>query len=191
MIEVKVDSLKVIQVIEQGPQGPQGLSSGDGHPSHIAISNSYDTQALARHDGTDSTETTVEFGSFSDAHISGVSGVLTVIDDISEMTVSAEIQVQKTGGSIAKLVVWAEYSADGGATWLLRPGSGRHVSINNDSEGLHNYDFSSVDTFPAGVKLRLRATNEGGGNLVIQPTNLAVSTGVISGAATKITLQYR
>lgn len=193
-VEVLVTSEEVIEVIESGPQGDKGDKGDAGSSSsnyRLFITESTLNQIIPRHLGTAETELTIDLGSGEDDFILASSGILTIKKEIAELLTTIELQAEKTAGGISRLTLWAEYSIDSGNTWNLFADSLRAVSINNDSEGVHNYDLSSLGPFNVGMQIRLKATNDGAGNLALISPSLTSSNGVISGKSSKLTMQYK
>jgi hypothetical protein len=194
-VVVVENSKEFIEVITQGPQGvagADGIDGADGSSQSLImfiVENTL-TQPIPRHDGNSSTEIIVDFGSASDEYLEVGGGVLKFLKEVQYVQATIELQAEKTGGSIARLVVWTELSNDSGATWAIFPDTLRAMSINNDSEGTHDYDFSSLGPFAAGTWIRVRATNDGGGNLALRPPSLVASLGAVSGKSSKLTMQY-
>jgi hypothetical protein len=92
--------------------------------------------------------------------------------DISEMVGSISFQPDVTGGTIRRMVIVSETSADN-LTWLGNLNSIRKVEIGTSSESFKT-NVSLVDNWAAGSYLRFRAYDEADGGLDLTPTSATI-----------------
>ena len=191
-IEVLVVNSEVVEIIEEGPQGPPGASARE---SHEVISESLVDQIIPKHDGTEATEITIDFGSASNSSVTVVNGIITALTTIYEIRVIVGVNTETIGGGgqVAVMSLWEETSSDSGVTWVPVDTSYRSVSLANGSNGAHHFALDTIGSYPAGTMIRAKATNSGTGNATLHfmAESLLTSHGLLVGRATKLSVVYK
>jgi len=154
-----------------------------------AIARSFDSQTLLIHNGLEATETVIDFGDVVTKDFSIVNGVVEILTLMSEVEVTIEIHLVKTGAQDAEFDCWLEASGDSGGTWVAIAESLRREVIDKDGSSNLMADFSFNVALPVGGLFRIVATNNGANTLSMQkPTDIVTANGGASGFAKKVNL---
>jgi hypothetical protein len=155
------------------------------------IARSVDAQTLLQHDGTEATETVVNFGSAESEDFSIVDGVVEILTTMQQIGATIEIHLNKVGASDAEFDVWIEASGDG-ITWVAIDESLRRDVIDKDGSSNFISDFSFNVALPVGGMFRVVATNNGANTLSMEkPADIVTANGGANGFSKKINLIKR
>ncbi len=159
--------------------------SGAGNQT---ITRSSSSQLLPLHDGTIATEAVIDFGTMTTKDFDIAAGVIEVLTEMSQVSCSIEIHLNKVGAQIAEFNCWLEASADG-VVFIAIDESLRREVIDKDGSTNFVADFSFNVLLPVGSVFRMVATNSGFNTLTMQsPPAIVTANGGANGFAKTLRL---
>jgi hypothetical protein len=169
-------------------QNEEDIAALDNEANRQAIARSIVTQTLLIHNGTEATETVVNFGDEETDDWKIVGGVVEIKTITEEVSCSIEIHLEKAGAQDAEFDCWLEASADG-LVWSAIDLSLRREVIDKDGASNVVADFSFNFPLPVGGMFRIVATNNGANTLSMEkPADIVTANGGANGFAKTIRL---